>query len=76
MAYISTGMGNRFCALLVSLMALWLTLVEINPFWPCFCKCGSGSFPVGLNYVCFCVSFAVLGVLAGRPKGDLSNVYP
>ena len=30
MNYISTGMGNRFSALLVSLMALWLALVNQN----------------------------------------------
>ena len=36
MGYISTGMGYRFSALLVSLMTLRLGLVDQNPFWPCF----------------------------------------
>ena len=34
--YVSTGMGESFSALLVLLMALWLALVDQNPFWPCF----------------------------------------
>ena len=34
MGYISTGMNDLFSALLVSLMALWLTLVDRNPFRP------------------------------------------
>ena len=34
MGYVSTGMGDRFSALLVSLMALWLTLVDQNLFRP------------------------------------------
>ena len=34
MGYISTGMGDCFGALLVSLMALRLALVYQNPFWP------------------------------------------
>ena len=32
----SIGMGDRFGALLMYLMAVWLTLVDWNPFWPCF----------------------------------------
>ena len=36
MTYISTEMGDRFSALLVSLMALRIALVDRNPFWPCF----------------------------------------
>ena len=36
MGYISTGMGDRFSTLLMSLMALQLVLVDQNPFWPCF----------------------------------------
>ena len=36
MGYVSSGMGDHFSALLVSLMALWLALVDQNPFWPCF----------------------------------------
>ena len=39
MGYISTGMGDRFSGLLVSLMALRLTLVDRKPFWPCFFVC-------------------------------------
>ena len=35
MGYVSTGMGDRFGALLVSLMALRLTLIDQNPFWSC-----------------------------------------
>ena len=35
MGYVSTGKGDHFKALLVSLMALQLALVEQNPFWPC-----------------------------------------
>ena len=35
MGYISTGMGDCFGALVVSLMALWLALVDQNPFRPC-----------------------------------------
>ena len=35
MGYISTGMGNLFGALPVSLMALRLTQVDQNPFRPC-----------------------------------------
>ena len=36
MNYISTArMGDLFGALLVSLMALWLALVDSNPFRPC-----------------------------------------
>ena len=38
----STWMGDRFSALLVSLMALRLTLVDRNPFWPCL----SSGLPV------------------------------
>ena len=37
MGYVSTWMGDRFSALLVSLMALQLMLVDQNPFRPCFC---------------------------------------
>ena len=33
--YISTGMGDCFGALLVSLMALQLMLVDRNPYQPC-----------------------------------------
>ena len=36
MGYVSTGMGDRFSALLVSLMSLQLVLVDQNPFQPCF----------------------------------------
>ena len=36
MSYVSTGMGNRFGVLVVSLMALQLALVDRNPFRPCF----------------------------------------
>ena len=36
MGYISTGMGDRFGALLVSLMALRRALVDRNPFLPCY----------------------------------------
>ena len=36
MGYLSTGMADRFGALLVSLMALWLALVDQNPFLPCY----------------------------------------
>ena len=36
MGYISTEMGDCFSALLVSLMALWLALVDRNLFRPCF----------------------------------------
>ena len=36
MGYVSTWMGDRFSALFVSLMALWLTLVYQNLFLPCF----------------------------------------
>ena len=35
MGYVSTGMGDRFSALLLSPMALQLTLVDRNPFQPC-----------------------------------------
>ena len=35
MSYVSTEMGDRLSELLVSVMALWLTLVDQNPFWPC-----------------------------------------
>ena len=38
MGYVSTGMGDCFSAPLVSLMALWLALVDRNPFEPCFLK--------------------------------------
>ena len=34
MGYIDTGMGDSFSALLVSLMALQLMLVDRNPFRP------------------------------------------
>ena len=34
--YPITGMGDRFGALLLSLMALQLVLVDQNPFQPCF----------------------------------------
>ena len=33
--WVNTEMGDRFCALVVSLMALQLALVDQNPFWPC-----------------------------------------
>ena len=36
MGYISRGMGDRFSALLVSLMALLHMLVDQNSFQPCF----------------------------------------
>ena len=36
MGYISTGTGDRFSVLLVSLMAVLLALVDKNPFQPCF----------------------------------------
>ena len=36
MGYVSTGMGYRFIAQLVSLMTLRLMLVDRNPFRPCF----------------------------------------
>ena len=36
--YFSTGMGDHFGELLVSLMALWLALVDQNSFQPCFFK--------------------------------------
>ena len=35
MGYISTGMDDRFNALLVSVMAFQLALVNQNPFQPC-----------------------------------------
>ena len=37
MCYTSTGMGDCFSAVLVSLMALPLILVDQNPFQPCYC---------------------------------------
>ena len=37
--YVSTGMGNRFSALYLSLMDLRLTLVDQNPFRTCFLIC-------------------------------------
>ena len=36
MGCISIGIGDRSSALLMSLMALQLMLVDQNPFWPCF----------------------------------------
>ena len=36
MGYISTWMGDRFSTLPMSLMALQITLVGQNPFWPCY----------------------------------------
>ena len=36
MGYVGTGMGDHFSALLVSLMALRLRLVDRNPFRPGF----------------------------------------
>ena len=36
MGYVSTGMGDHLSALLMSLIALRLALVDRNPFWPCF----------------------------------------
>ena len=36
MGYVSTGMGESFGALLVSMMALQLMLVDQNPFGPCY----------------------------------------
>ena len=36
MSYVSTWMGDPFSVLLISLMALWLTLLDQNPFRPCF----------------------------------------
>ena len=33
--HVSTGMGDHLSALLLSLMTLWLTLVDQNPFWLC-----------------------------------------
>ena len=36
MGYVSTGMGDRFSALLQSLMVLRLALVDQNPFRPCY----------------------------------------
>ena len=35
MSYVSTRMGDYFSALLVSLMALQLALMDQNPFRPC-----------------------------------------
>ena len=36
MGYVSTWIGDHLSALLVSLMALRLALVDRNPFTPCF----------------------------------------
>ena len=36
MGFISTWMGDHFSALLMSLMALQLTLVDQNLLWPCY----------------------------------------
>ena len=44
MGYVSTGMGDRLSALLVSLMALQHTLVDRNPFRPC-------SFRIQINAI-------------------------
>ena len=35
MGYVNTGLGDLFSALLLSLKALWLALVDQNPFQPC-----------------------------------------
>ena len=37
MCYVITLMGDHLSALLMSLMALRLTLVDRNPFRPCLC---------------------------------------
>ena len=37
MGYVSTGLGGCFGALPMSLMALWLELLDQNPFRPCLC---------------------------------------
>ena len=39
MGYVSTGIGDRIGALLVSLMALRLVLRDQNPFWSCVSSC-------------------------------------
>ena len=49
MGYISTGMGDSFGALLMSLMALRLTLSDRNPFRPCFKQVTFDHFSEGGN---------------------------
>ena len=55
MGYVSTGMGDRFSAVLVSLMALGLALVDQKPFWPCllFFHQQYHCVIISFNEVCF-----------------------
>ena len=58
MATLSTGMGDYFSALLMSLMALRLALVDRNPFQPCLQT--EGNVNQGINFfmcnsaICLC----------------------
>ena len=60
MGYVSSWMGDRLSALLVSLMALWLVLVDQNPFWPC-----------SLSYSMY---FTVLNILFCNPLQAMSKI--
>ena len=53
MGHISTGTGDPFSALLISLMALRLTLVDQNPFRSCYQKIFEGmcKYSFGMIYV-------------------------
>ena len=53
MDYISTGMDDHSSALLLSLMALQLTLIDRNPFRPCYIcihRIASGGY-YGFDFV-------------------------
>ena len=57
MVYVSTGMGDRFGAVLVSLMALRLTLVDRNPFQPYYLSHIVIAFQ--LNYGCMGLKYCI-----------------
>ena len=59
MGYVSTQMGDHFGALLLSLMALWLTLVDRNPFQPCLNN-KKQEYVMKKRHLCTCVITGLL----------------
>ena len=59
-------MGDRFSALLMSLMALRLALVDQNPFWPCLCMSfGKFSYCIYLSGEVSAGKSSLLNLLLG-----------
>ena len=62
MGYVSTGMGDRLSALLVSLMALWLALVDRQPLSALFLSLTPVSLAglYGIHVVCSILLYYLL----------------